>query len=406
MKILESLLPALALALMLVTGAGAGEVATVDGVTHIKNSATPSDGTETLELKELWRAGGESDDAIFGLIIKCLVDKEGNIYLLDTQLNEVQVYSPDGTQIKTLSREGDGPGEIRGPADMLFLPDGTLGILQAMPGKIVKVDLQGDPAGTITASSGDASSGIVVFTNAAGNENGLIISGVKIAPQEGGQNRTHFIASFDLEGNEKVRYYEQNQVWDFSNFELSEKGQYFPHGRYTALSEDGRVYTTPHRNEYKINVYKPDGTLDRVIEREYEPVRRNEDEMNVINAAMDAARTQFPFEIKTSVEETEPDISRLFIDHEGQLWVLTSRGQRVEDENVIAAYDVFDRDGNYIKKVNVAGDGDGRRDFLMFAGDDRVVLVTGLLDAAMNMQGIGGGDDEEAAPMEIICFEY
>ncbi|MBU1700476.1 MAG: hypothetical protein KJ970_10285 [Candidatus Eisenbacteria bacterium] len=388
------------------TGVVAGEVVTIDGVTHIKNSAQPDQGIEKLELKELWRAGGDTDEAIFGLIIKCLVDKEGNIYLLDTQLSEVSVYSPEGVNIKTLSREGDGPGEIRGPADMLFLPDGTLGILQAMPGKIVKVDLEGNPAGNITATSGEAAEGLVVFTNAAGNETGLIISGVKITPGETGQTRTHFIASFDLEGNEKVRYYEQNQIWDFTNFELSEKNQYFPHGRYTALSEDGRVYTTPYRNDYIINVYKPDGTIDRIIEREYEPVKRNETEMNLINSAMEAARAQFPFEIKTSIEETEPDISRLFVDSAGLLWVLTSHGQRNENENVIATYDVFDKEGHFIKQVDVAGEGDGRKDFLMFAGDHRVVLVTGLLDAAVSMQGLAGEGDEDAAPMEIICFEY
>ena len=396
--------------MLLATGVAiAGEEVMEDGVLHVKNTATPSQGIETLELKELWRAGGEDDEIFFGLIIKVLVDDEGDIYLLDAQLNEVQVYSPDGVNIKTLSREGDGPGEIRGPADMLFLPDGNLGILQSFPGKIVKVDRDGNPAGNIQAGTSDATQGgVIVFTNAAGNEDYLVISGVKISPMENGQNRNHFIARYDLEGNEEVRFYEHSQEWDFTNFELSEKGQYFPHGRYTALTEDGRVYTTPYRNEYTIHLYLPDGTLDRVIEREYKSVMRNEEEMNLIAAAMEAAKAQFPFEIKTSIEETEADISRLHVAPDGSLWVLTSHGQRDQGENIIVTYDIFDPKGHFVKQVAMAGEGDGRKDFLMFAGENRVVLVTGLLDAAANAQGLGGAmeEDEEAEPMQIICFEY
>ena len=34
------------------------------------------------------------------------------------------MYSPDGERLTILSREGDGPGETRIPANLLFMPDG------------------------------------------------------------------------------------------------------------------------------------------------------------------------------------------------------------------------------------------------------------------------------------------
>ena len=100
-----------------------------------------------MELEEIWRIGGEDDeDVLLGIITRALVDEEDNIYLLDQQLSEVQVFSSDGEYMKTLGREGSGPGEVTRPGDFLFMPDGTLGLVQIFPGKIVKVDLNGVPA--------------------------------------------------------------------------------------------------------------------------------------------------------------------------------------------------------------------------------------------------------------------
>ena len=53
-------------------------------------------------------------------------DDDGNIYLLDSQLSEVKVFSPDGEPLKTLSREGDGPGEFRALSSVHVLPGDTL----------------------------------------------------------------------------------------------------------------------------------------------------------------------------------------------------------------------------------------------------------------------------------------
>ncbi|MCP4291461.1 MAG: hypothetical protein GY780_06465, partial [bacterium] len=84
--------------------------------TRVENSSKPAQGVQKVVLEELWRVGGEDDeDNIFGIVNRALVDDENNIYLLDAQLAQISVYSPDGELIKTLGREGDGPGEFPGP---------------------------------------------------------------------------------------------------------------------------------------------------------------------------------------------------------------------------------------------------------------------------------------------------
>ena len=104
--------------------ARAGQEVTADGVIHVKNPASPPQGVETMQLEELWRVGGAGEDqTVFGVILQALPDEQGNLYVLDLQLSQVFVFSPEGKLLRTLSREGEGPGEVRNPTDMFFMAD-------------------------------------------------------------------------------------------------------------------------------------------------------------------------------------------------------------------------------------------------------------------------------------------
>jgi hypothetical protein len=395
------------LSMLLATAVLAGETVIEDGVTIIRNGAQPSGGVETMKLKELWRAGGEDDEVFFGLITQVVVDDAGNIYLLDTQLSEVKVYSPEGENIATLSREGDGPGEIRTPVDMFFTPEGNLGLMQTFPGKVVIIDLEGNPVGNYTPGGTDPTQGgFLVLQDAESFGDQYLVCGISIAQAQTGQIRTSFLSAFDAEGTQQTVYLEKKDEWDFSNFSLDEKDQYFVNFRRWTVGPDGRIYGAPERNDYRVHVFNPDGTPDRIIEREYEPLERDEDGMAFINNAMAAAARQFPFEIQTSVESTEPDFGSMEVRGDGSLWVSTSRGVRNQDEGIISTYDVFDKEGHFTKQVKIAAQGDGAEDGLIFAGDDRVVIITGFMDAVLALQGGGGAaeEEEEPEPMEIICY--
>ena len=50
-----------------------------------------------------------------------------------------------------LGREGDGPGEFRRPIALEFLPGERLGVVQRIPGRIVCLDLEGEPRGVVHA---------------------------------------------------------------------------------------------------------------------------------------------------------------------------------------------------------------------------------------------------------------
>jgi hypothetical protein len=402
------LLPALALILFGAGASLAGREVIEDGVLHVKNGAAPNEGIKTLDLVERWRAGGEDDEEnLFGLITEVLLDAEGNIYLLDTQLSEVQVFSRDGENLKTLSREGDGPGEVRSPSDMLFMPDGSLGLVQTFPGKIVRIDLEGNPQGTFEPGGGDPTKGglpVVIDAECEGGK--LYLGGLVVSPDPvgGTQTRTHYVASFADDGTETARYLERETVWDFSNMLLSEKNEYFAHFRHWDVGPDGRLYAAPHRNRYAIEVYSPDGTLERVIEREFTSWQRDERARARTQSVMDAQAGRFPFEIKQEIEDTEPDISSLSFEPDGNLWVLTSRSGRDQPEGILCTYDVFTPDGHFVRQVAAVCEGDGVSDLLFFAENGDAIQVTGFFDALIALQGGTASSEDEAAPMEVIYY--
>lgn len=402
----------LALILAAATASAAAEQVTVDGVLHMRNGAKPSGGVRTLALKEIWRAGGEDDEeSIFGLITRVVADPAGNIYLLDTQLHQVHVFDGQGAFTGTLSREGEGPGEVRYPVDMLFMPDGTLGLVQTFPGRIVCVDLKDNPAKTFVPG-GDAPTegGFLTLSDVQGRSGRLVLGGVEstINQTEGFQIRDNFIRSYAADGKPLVTYAHKSRKYEFGKLFIDEETEYFPQFRKWVLGNDGRVYVASQRNAYAIDVYAPDGKLERVIERQYTNWTRTPEEHALVESIMTAQLRNVPFPVEHSVSKTEETINGMMLGDDGNLWVLCSRGWHEQPAGILATYDVFTPAGEFLEQVRIACPGDSSKDALMEGGKGRFVLVKGFTDAMVTLQtqGAAGGPegDEEPAPMEVICY--
>ena len=386
----------------------AGDEVVRDGVLHIMNGTESSQGTETIKLEEVWRAGGEDGDDFFGLISQVVLGDDGTIYLLDTRLSEVPVYSPEGERLGTLSREGEGPGETRNPSDMLMMPDGNLGLVQSFPGKIVTVDLEGNPAGDFQPKLDDGS--FLSFKDCLTNVDGQVtVSGRTFkqpTPTTGLQ--TNFVSNFALDGTEIVRLTQVENEMDFANFNVKEDEQPDIDYRKVVVGPDGRVYISKSRNQYLIEVYGTDGSLDRIIEREYEHRPRTDVEYKRVKTMADAQVARMPG-ARFEVSKTEPDIAVLRFGSDGHLWVTSSRSGFEQPAGQVATYDVFDADGHFIKEVVVKTEGDGMDDRLFWTSDDSAILITGFNEALRALMGGGAGagmeEDEESEPMEVIYLK-
>jgi hypothetical protein len=387
-------------------GASPQEVV-VDGVPHVRNSDTPRDGVRTVELEELWRVGGDEGEFLFGMIGQVLQDDAGDIYVLDRRLSEVLVFSPEGEYVRTLSREGEGPGETRRPRTAVLLPDDTLGIVQMMPGKIVKVARDGTPAGSLMPGGNPTAGGFTVLFEARCRGGHLLVSGETMGRGPGDAiSRSRYLAKLDGDGRELVRYAEKDLESMFVDFKWNEEKDYFVHLGGFAVAPDGRVYTAPVRDSYVLHVLAADGRLERVIERKFSQRKRSEEEKQLVNETRRMVINGR--EIEKEISDTDPAIASLWVDDRGELWVLNSRSGDDQPQEVMQTYDVFDSRGHFVRQVAVACPGDFREDRLFLLGNGRAVLVRGMLSGMVSFAGARGDESSaaEEAGIEIVCYRW
>lgn len=373
----------------------------------IDNSAEPAEGLQILRLEELWRAGGPDDDVLFGHIFRAEGDAEGNVYLLDTQLSEVPVFAPDGTLVKTLSREGEGPGETRSPVDLSMLPDGNVGILQRFPGKLVCIDREGAPRGEIVF--GDPEDGGFHSAYTARCKNGhLMVVGQSSRNEGNVQTRTWWLAGLESDGRESSRPWSQDLIIDFSQPVLDEETILHPAMFAATPGPDGCLYLAADRAAYAIDVYGPDGALQRTVRRQFEPRPKLPLEKNRLQAVFDVWASRNPAGLETHVEEIAATITDLHVTDDNLLWVEHSRSAETGPEEAFLTYDVFGADGRYLRRVALVCEGNPLDDELFWVRDDMVVIVKGAVPAMYASMAGGGTAAEDAETMademEVVCY--
>jgi hypothetical protein len=85
--------------------------------------------TGTVKLDLSLEIGGdevEDENAILYAPSGFAIDGAGNIYILDYKLHCIKVFDPSGEYIKTIGREGEGPGEFRGAGNMVIDTSGRI----------------------------------------------------------------------------------------------------------------------------------------------------------------------------------------------------------------------------------------------------------------------------------------
>lgn len=370
------------------------------------HATQPQNPPRTLTLHEEWRIGG-AGSMLLGAVTEATSDADGNVYLLDTQLCHVVVVSPGGEVLRTIGREGDGPGEVRRPRDVLVLADGSIGLVELFPARIVKLSPEGEPRGTVAIGGSQVPPGGFMAANQCLARAGVLLAaGQQILAEPAGQKRILFLSSLTPTGEEALRLRESTMLVDFNKLRFVERELSPPFHLATALGPDGRVFVPESWDGYAIEVIRPDGTLEQVIERDFENRRRTEDELRRIHAVYEASARESPYKQESVVEPCPPAISALRVDAGGRLWVLHSRSADGQPAGIMQSYDIFAPDGRYLEQVAIACPGDPEMDGLEFLGDDRVLWIKGYALAAAGRTDLGSvplGEDGEPQPQEIIC---
>ena len=385
-----------------------GQINLVDGATVVSNPEQPAQGQERLVLQEIWRRGGDDDEVFFGTIAEFLHDDEGNIYLLDGQLSEIQVFDKTGEWLRTIGRQGQGPGEFQNGADMFWTPAGEIGVVQAWPGKVVMLTANGDP-GTTFDLPYRGGGGFQSVTRGDLQGQTVVLAGTAWGREGDKQVQHTYLKSYDLEGNEQASYQDVTSPAGFGNFEFIEE-KWSDFQRRWDAAPDGRVAAALSFTDYRIHVWNQDGSLDRIIERpDYPAVRRTADEKAMFQTMYDAF-TRWNRGSTFRVNAQHNTVEQIFFREDGSLWVQSSAHRWRAADEVFTSFDVYDREGRFLKMVALVADADPVRDGLFCAGE-RAFIVTDLLDAMMASIGGEGGEeggelDEEAAPVTVISYEF
>lgn len=89
---------------------------TIDGVEHIQNLFPKFKDKPKFKLDFVWKIGDleeKNENYQFYNAFDATMDKDRNVYVMDSGNCRIQVFGPEGNYLKTIGREGQGPGEFQ-----------------------------------------------------------------------------------------------------------------------------------------------------------------------------------------------------------------------------------------------------------------------------------------------------
>lgn len=370
--------------------------------------------TRTVELVEQWRIGGEDDeDILLGVIFDAVVGADGNVYLIDRQLSQVLVISPEGELVTTLGRQGEGPGELNQPHGLLLLDDEKIGVIQGFPGKVTVINSDDTPGGEIHIG-GPPEEGGFNFVRELDRCGDHLVGqrGRATFDMETGKSiSTNTLAVMDMEGNDTAVIVEHTQENDLQRRVFDEKAQFSELDEW-AIGPDGILYTAPVRDAYTINVRSLDGEMVRTMTREFKPRHRNEEDKQELTSGMVIIMNGVRQEIESKALDNDPAIMGLDVADDGRLFVQTCFDQdKLLEIGTAGRFDVISPAGEFVEQLTLSvPDFDGDKDRLVFL-DGVNFLVIRSFDQAQQAMMAGFGDDEEedddlgdAEPLEVVYY--
>ncbi|MBD3221393.1 hypothetical protein GF314_09130 [bacterium] len=342
--------------------------------------ATSSLATPPLErvvCETVWDVPGEGD-AFFlgGLLVDAGWDHDGNLCVVDYRNRDLKVFAADGTYLRTLGREGEGPGEVTDARQLILHDDGRLGLLQKFPAKVVWLEPDGDPGGALTFANrleGEAGRGYLSLPHAVQHPGGIMGYVAVMAMTAQGPSEHHWLAPIGPDGevDDPLWHLEVEPPGRKDGGKLHEVDMYHVWAARWAPDGHGGAWLAPERDAYRIVHLGADGRELRRLERPYEAPRR--DDLGRQQAELRLERKRNP-RGSVVLAETDPVVHRLRLADDGRLWVDLSLGGRGPEPGTIAEIDEWSTDGEHVARRRLIGDYDPATDQRLLL-DDRHVLV-------------------------------
>jgi len=314
--------------------------------------------TERIELVEDLRIGERRDEPRYAFYdpLGIAVDGAGRIYVADAGDHQVKVYDEAGNHLRSLGREGQGPGEFAGPGAITVAGSR----LVVADSRVSFWDLEGNWVDETTT-------GLFLWTLSGRDDGTFVVRYASFDPDTARQ--VAVVAMWDTEGQEMGRYptlLEGAPIFYPSARADGRVALQVAHAEPTfAVDRRGLFYLTPSDN-YQVLAFAAEGAMAWALRVAYSrpPVSRHE-----IDRAMDIVHRRFPSAKEAEIDwpAAEPALGRLFVDGHGHLYVLPYVAPGLEPEE--RQVDVYSAEGERLFSGLMPSLGDPWRNALATQGD-------------------------------------
>jgi hypothetical protein len=315
-----------------------------------------------------------ADEYTLGNVVSITVDEAGSIHVLDGQALTVRKYDAHGRHVQSIGRSGEGPGELRQPHSLEFLPDGRLAVRDFRNARINLYDSAGDPVGTVPIPAGFFTSTPMQVDSA-----GRIYTSVITDRPEGQMFRAGYV-SLAVDGTVHDTIRNPREDFQFAppliarnttagGTSMSATSVPFAPGVSWTIDRGGNV-VWGIGDEYVIHTVR-DGRPLRIVRMDATPVPVSAAEKSAAQERVlrNMRQTQPNWSWSgPGIPDTKPFFGSITVAHDGRLWVQLSQPAVREPADTTVArppgapapldrwieplvYDVFESDGRYLARV-------------------------------------------------------
>ena len=276
-----------------------------------------------------------TDGTVVGSIADLDMVPNGNVLVLDGQAHQILEFDQSGALVRTISRDGQGPGEIRGAIELEVTKTGEIWVVDFGNSRIARWDPNGNHLGSRLLGE--------VIGQPVGLPQELVIieSGV-------------YLKSAGFMPNQPVRVFRLQEdlqgVADTLAVLVPAPGAPICQACPISVSPSGRVYGPRGDTIFAVSEVGPSGEQVLVLRRDGVPaVLRSDAELARLRSAV--GRLPIPERVKISEPEFSPyklRFGRLAIgfDGHGRTWLAPT----VPEEEPTVFY-LFDSGGRYLTSV-------------------------------------------------------
>lgn len=311
-----------------------GTIAEKNGIFIVKNPKKPVFLNAEFKFERdliIGQASGKPE-YLFSQIREFDVDSKGNIYVIDLKENNIRVFDKNGVYTQTVGRSGQGPAEFTEPGNVHV-----------------------NQAGEIMATDGGSQS-IKVFSQDGKYLRKYFLR--KFYPMKSayGPGNIFYFMSFSQEppGFQLFRYDNRTEesasiaVWKMPPPNPKMASTFDPYMSFSVMPEDLLVYGCPI-NDYEIQIFNPQGRLERKIFRDFDPQPiLAQEKQAILNQRKKLPESQRPIDFP---KQHAPYLS-VNNDDAGHI-IVQVFSEYLEDPSKTSdsVFDIFDVEGRYLAQI-------------------------------------------------------